>query len=93
MPKFVVEREIPGIGTWSADRLQQAAEKSRAVLREMGPDIQWLTSYVTDDRLYCVYIATGRRLIEEHAARGGFPCNRVSVVQGVIDPATAEARS
>jgi hypothetical protein len=92
MPKFVVEREIPGIGTWSAERLQKTAEKSRAVLREMGPDIQWLTSYVTDDRLYCVYIASDRALIEEHAARGGFPCNRVSVVQGVIDPTTAEAR-
>jgi hypothetical protein len=93
MPKFVVERDIPGIGTWSADRLQKAAEKSRAVLREMGPDIQWLTSYVTDDRLYCVYIATGQALIAEHAARGGFPCNRVSVVQEMIDPATAEART
>jgi len=92
MPKFLVEREIPGIGTWSPDRLRKTAEKSRAVLREMGPDIQWLTSYVTDDRLYCVYIAPGPALIAEHAARGGFPCNRVSQVQGVIDPTTAEAR-
>ena len=89
----MVERDIPGIGTWSADRLQKAAEKSRAVLREMGPDIQWITSYVTDDRLYCVYIATGQARIAEHAARGGFPCNRVSVVQEMIDPATAEART
>lgn len=92
MPKFVVEREIPGIGTWSAQQLQKTAEKSRAVLREMGPDIQWLTSYATDDRLYCVYIAPGPELIREHAARGGFPCNRVCQVGAVIDPATAEAR-
>jgi hypothetical protein len=92
MPKFVIEREIPGIGTWSADRLQKAAEKSRAVLRELGPDIQWLTSYVTDDRLYCVYIASGPDLLEEHATRGGFPCNRVSAVREVMDPTTAEAR-
>lgn len=92
MPKLVVEREILGIGTWSAERLRKAAEKSRTVLREMGPDIQWLTSYVTDDRVYCVYIAPGPALIAEHAARGGFPCNRVSMVQDVVDPTTAEAR-
>lgn len=92
MPKFVVEREIPGIGTWSAGQVQKTAEKSRAVLREMGPDIQWLISYVTADRLYCVYIAPGPELIREHAERGGFPCNRVSQVGAVIDPTTAEAR-
>lgn len=92
MPKLVVEREILGLGTWSAERLRKAAEKSRTVLREMGPDIQWLTSYVTDDRVYCVYIAPGPALIAEHAARGGFPCNRVSMVQDVVDPTTAEAR-
>ena len=91
MPKFVIEREIPGIGSWSAGKLQKTAETSRAVLRELGPDIQWLTSYVTDDRLYCVYIAPGPDLIKEHAARGGFPCNRVSHVRDVIDPTTAEA--
>jgi hypothetical protein len=91
MPKFVVEREIPGIGAWSAGQLQKAAQKSRAVLREMGPDIQWVTSYVTDDRLYCVYIASGPDAIKEHAARGGFPCNRVSRIREVIDPTTAEA--
>ena len=89
MPKFVVEREIPGIGAWSAGQPQ----KSRAVLREMGPDTQWLTSYVTDDRLYCVYIAPGAHLIKEHAARGGFPCNRVTEVGGQMDPTTAEERS
>lgn len=93
MPKFVIEREIPGIGAWSTGQRQKAAEKSRAVLREMGPDIQWLTSYVTGDRLYCVYIAPGQDLIKEHATRGGFPCNRVSEVLGVMDPTTAEGRS
>jgi hypothetical protein len=93
MPKFLIEREIPGIGAWSAGQLQKAAEKSRAVLRELGPEIQWLTSYVTGDRLYCVYIAPGPDLIKEHATRGGFPCNRVSEVRGVMDPTTAEARS
>jgi hypothetical protein len=93
MPKFVIEREIPGIGAWGAGQLQKAAEKSRAVLREIGPDVQWLTSYVTDDRLYCVYIAPGPDLIREHAARGGFPCNRVAEVRGLMDPTTAEDRS
>jgi len=93
MPRFVVEREIPGIGAWSGRQLQKVAEKSRAVLREMGPDIQWLTSYVTDDRLYCVYIAPGPDLIREHAARGGFPCNRVAEVRRLMDITTAEERS
>lgn len=93
MPKFVIEREIPGVGGWSAGQRQKPAEKSRAVLRELGPEIQWLTSYVTGDRLYCVYIAPGPDLIKEHAARGGFPCNRVSEVRGMMDPTTAEASS
>jgi Protein of unknown function (DUF4242) len=91
MPKYVIERDIPGVGAWSAQQRQKAAEKSRAVLRELGPEIQWVTSYATDDRLYCVYIAPGPDLIKEHAARGGFPCNRVSVVRGMLDPTTAEA--
>jgi hypothetical protein len=91
MPKFVIEREIPGIGAWSPQQVRKAAERSRAVLRELGPEIQWLTSYRTDDRLYCVYIAPGPDLIEEHAARGGFPCNRVSEVRGLMDPTSAEA--
>ena len=90
MPKYVIEREIPGIGGWSAEQTQKAAETSRAVLGELGPDIQGLTSYVTADKLYCVYIAPSSDLIEEHAARGGFPCNRVSPVRAVIDPTTAE---
>ncbi|MGH7314740.1 MAG: DUF4242 domain-containing protein [Candidatus Rokuibacteriota bacterium] len=97
MPKFVIEREVPGLGAWSAGQRQKAAEKSRAVLREPGPEIQWLTSYVTGDRLYCVYIAPGpepiKEQIKEHAARGGFPCNRVSEVRGMMDPTTAEAGS
>ena len=91
MPKFVVERDIPGLGAWSAAQRRKAAEKSRAVLREMGPDIQWLVSYVTGDRLYCVYVAASAELIKEHAARGGFPCNRVSEVRGMMDLTTAES--
>ena len=90
MPKYVIEREIQGIGGWSAEQVQKAAEKSRAVLRELGPEIQWGTSYVTDDKLYCVYIAPNPDMIQQHAARGGFPCNRVSLVRAVIDPTTAE---
>ena len=93
MPRFVIEREIPGIGAWGPERLQRAAERSRAVLRELGPDIQWVTSYVTVDTLYCVYIASGPDIIREHAAQGGFPCNRISEVRAVIDPTTAEAPS
>ena len=91
MPRFVIEREIPGIGAWSPQQFQKAAERSRAVLRELGPEIQWVTSYATGDRLYCVYIAPGPELIREHAARGGFPCNRISEVRAMIDPTTAEA--
>ena len=91
MPKYVVEREIPQAGRWSAEQMQKVAEKSCGVLREMGPHIQWVTSYVTDDKLYCVYLAPNPEAIMEHAARGGFPCNRVSQVRAVIDPATAES--
>ena len=90
MPKFLIEREIPGIGAWSAGQRQKAAEKSRAVLLEMGPEIQWVTSYVTGDRPYCVCIAPGQELIREHVTRGGLPCNRVSEVRGEMDPTTAE---
>jgi hypothetical protein len=90
MPRFVIEREIPGVGSWGPDRLQKAAERSCAVLRDLGPEIQWITSYVTGDRMYCVYIASSADLIRQHAAQGGFPCNRVSEVRGVIDPTTAE---
>jgi hypothetical protein len=91
MPRYVIEREISGIGSWGPERLRKAAERSCQVLRDLGPDIQWLTSYVTDDRLYCIYIATSPDLIRKHAAQGGFPCNRISEVHDVIDPTTAEA--
>jgi len=90
MPKYVVERSIPGAGGWSAEQMSTVAGKSRAVLRDMGPDIQWVTSYVTTDKLYCIYIAPGPEAIREHAARGGFPCDLVSPVHAVIDPSTAE---
>ena len=90
MPKFVSEREIPGVGALSAAEVQSVSKKSCAVLREMGPRIQWLHSYVTADRLYCVYIAPDEATVREHAEIGGFPANRVSAVTRVIDPTTAE---
>jgi hypothetical protein len=90
MPKFVIEREIPGAGKLSADELQGISQKSCGVLREMGPRIQWLHSYVTDDKVYCVYIAPDEKAIREHAAKGGFPANRVSRIAQVIDPTTSE---
>ena len=90
MPKFVIEREIPGAGRLSADELQGISQKSCGVLREMGPQIQWLHSYVTDDKIYCVYIAPDEKAIREHAAKGGFPANRVSRIARVIDPTTSE---
>jgi hypothetical protein len=90
MPKFVVEREIPGAGSWSADQLQKVSRKSREVLAGLGPQIQWLHSYVTGDKLYCVYIAPDAEMIREHARRGGFPANQVNEINKVIDPTTAE---
>ena len=90
MPKYVVERNIPGAGTWSAEQRQTVSQKSCGILRDMGPEIQWVTSYVTNDKLYCVYIASSPDLIREHAARGGFPCDQVSQVHAVIDPTSAE---
>jgi hypothetical protein len=90
MPKFVIEREIPGVGSWPAEKLQAAARKSVEVLRALGPDIQWLESYVTGDRLYCVYIAPGEELIRTHGAKGGFPVTRISRVATKMDPTTAE---
>jgi hypothetical protein len=91
MPKYVVERELRGAGKLTPEQLASIAQKSRAVLREMGTEVQWITSYVTDDKLYCVYIAHNEEAIRDHARRGGFPCNRVSAISAVIDPATAEA--
>ncbi len=90
MPKYVVEREIPGAGQMTVEQLKGAAQTSCAVLSEMGPRIQWLESFVTDDKLYCIYIAPDENAIVEHAKRGGFPCNRVALICGMIDPTTAE---
>lgn len=90
MPKFVIEREMPGAGKLTPAELQGASQTSCGVLRELGPQIQWLHSYVTDDKLYCVYIAPSEELIREHASRGGFPANRISRITAVIDPSTAE---
>jgi hypothetical protein len=90
MPKFLIEREIPGAGDLSPQELQAVSQKSCGVLREMGPRIQWVESYVTGDKIYCVYIAPDEAAVREHAARGGFPANRVSEIKRVIDPTTAE---
>ena len=90
MPRFLIERDLPGAGRLSAEELQQVSEKSCSVLRELGPQIQWVQSYVTDDKIYCVYIAPNAEMIREHARRGGFPANVVSEIRTVIDPTTAE---
>jgi len=90
MPKYVIEREIPGAGKMSPEQLQGISEKSCGVLRNLGPQIQWLTSYVTDDKIYCVYIAPNAEMVREHARQGGFPANKVSQVRSIIDPTTAE---
>jgi hypothetical protein len=90
MPKYVIEREIAGAGKLSPEQLQGISEKSCGVLRDLGPEIQWVQSYVTDDKIYCVYIAANEKMVREHAQRGGFPANRVSEVRSVIDPTTAE---
>ncbi len=91
MPKFVIEREIPGAGSLSDEQLHAISQKSCGVLRNMGPEIQWVQSFVTGDKIYCVYIAPNEEMVREHAAQGGFPANRVSRVAKVIDPTTAEA--
>lgn len=90
MPKFVIEREIPGAGNLSGDELQGISQTSCGVLREMGPQIQWVQSFVTDDKVYCIYIAPDEDAVREHASKGGFPANSVSEVRSVIDPTTAE---
>jgi hypothetical protein len=87
--KFVIERDIPGAGNFPAEKLQGISQKSCSVLKEMGPQIQWVESYVTDDKIYCVYIAANEELVREHAKRGGFPANRISQVRSIIDPTTA----
>jgi len=91
MPKFVIEREIPGIGNVTPDQVLAISQKSCAVLDRLGPKIQWLHSYVTADKIYCVYIAPNEQMIHDHARLGGFPANRISEVQLVIDPTSAEA--
>lgn len=91
MPKYVIEREIPGAGKLSAAELRNIAQKSCSVVRGLGPQIQWVESFVTDDKIYCIYIAPSEDLIREHASQGGFPANRISQVKTVFDPTTAEA--
>lgn len=93
MPKFLVEREIPGAGNLSPQELQDISQTSCSVLQKMGPQIQWLQSYVTGDKVYCVYIAPNKEMIREHARQGGFPANRISEIKSVIDPTTAEEKS
>jgi hypothetical protein len=90
MPKYVIERELPGAGALTAVELQAISQKSVGVLSEMGGEVQWLHSYVTGDKIYCVYIAPHSDLVREHARRGGFPANVVAEVAGMIDPTTAE---
>jgi hypothetical protein len=90
MPKYVIEREIPNAGALSAQELKEISQKSCGVLNDMGPKIQWLQSYVTDDKVYCVYIAPDEASVREHAERGGFPANSVAEIRSVIDPTTAE---
>ena len=90
MPKYVIEREIPGAGKLSAEELKAISQKSCGVLQKLGPQIQWEHSYVTDDKIYCVYNAPNEETVREHATQGGFPANRISQVRSLIDPTTAE---
>jgi hypothetical protein len=91
MPKYVIEREIPGAGSLTSAQLQGISEKSCGVLQKLGPQISWVQSYVTDNKIYCVYIAPNADLVREHAKQGGFPANSVSEVRRLIDPTTALA--
>ncbi len=90
MPKYIIEREIPGAGSLAYRELQDISQKSCGILCEMGPKIQWVESYVTDDKVYCVYIAPDEETVREHAEKGGFPANRISLIRAMIDPTTAE---
>lgn len=90
MPKYLIEREVPGVGKLSASELQALCRKSVGVLRQLGPDIQWMESYIVGDKIYCVYLAPDEEMVREHGRLGGFPCNRVSEIRRIIDPATAE---
>lgn len=93
MPKYVIERELPGAGALSQDELTAISQKSCGVLQSMGPQIQWVESYVTPDKIYCVYIAPNEEMIRLHAKEGGFPANSVAEVKSVINPTTAERRA
>ena len=90
MPKYLIERELPGAGDLGDDQIQGISQKSCQVLDELGPQIQWVESFVTDDKIYCVYIAPSKELIEKHAQQGGFPANKISKVRRMIDPTSAE---
>ncbi|MBK8509065.1 MAG: DUF4242 domain-containing protein [Candidatus Competibacteraceae bacterium] len=91
MPKYLIERELPGAGKLSPADLKAVSQKSCSVLRNLGPQIQWVQSYVTDDKIYCVYIAPDAEMVKQHAEQGGFPANRISEIKVGIDPTTAEA--
>jgi len=90
MPKYVIERELPGAGQLSPQQLQAVSQTSCGVLRKLGPEIQWIHSYVTQEKIYCIYIAPNEALIREHASQGGFPTNRISEITSMIDPTTGE---
>ena len=91
MPKYVIERDIPKAGSLTQQQIQAISQKSCSVLQNLGPEIQWVHSYVTDDKIYCVYIAPNEEMVKEHAKQGGFPANRISEVKSMIDPTSAEA--
>lgn len=90
MPKYVIERDIPNVGNLTQEQMLGVAQKSCSVLKNLGPQIQWLESYVTQDKIYCIYIAPNEAMVREHAKQGGFPANRISEVKRIIDPTTAE---
>ena len=90
MPKYLIERDIPGAGNMTQQELQGVSEKSCSVLRNLGPEIQWVESYVTDNKIYCVYVAPNEDMIKQHAEQGGFPANRISEIKKMIDPTSAE---
>ena len=91
MPQYVIERDMPGVGSASPEDLRAASQTSCGVLRDLGPEIQWVHSYVTDDKIYCIYRAHNEEMIREHAEKGGFPANSIKQVRSTIDPTTAEA--
>ena len=90
MPKYVIERELPGAGNLTPDQLRAISQKSCSVLNKLGPEIQWIHSYVTGDKIYCIYRAPNEEMIREHAKHGGFPANKISEIKNVIEPSTAE---